>query len=98
MATDEYQFNEGGIESMLQDIKSQVTRFDAELENFQASRSSLKGMWEGDEAEQYEALFSRFQAGATVVRNVLAEVHNAMASAGEANSQMRSNMSKAINV
>ncbi|MGB3303604.1 WXG100 family type VII secretion target [Gordonia sp. (in: high G+C Gram-positive bacteria)] len=94
----EYQFNEGQIESMLQDLKGQVARFDSELETFQGSRNTLKSMWEGDEAEQYEALFSRFQAGATVVRNILAEVHNALGSAGEANSAMRTQMRSAIDV
>ncbi|MFT4127806.1 MAG: hypothetical protein QM662_16450, partial [Gordonia sp. (in: high G+C Gram-positive bacteria)] len=92
----EYRFNDQQVEAILTDIENQVRRFDSELVKFETAKMGLKAFWEGDESEIYEAIFSRFQLGATEVRNIVAQVHNALADAGEENNQMRHHMRIAL--
>ncbi|GAB17769.1 hypothetical protein GOEFS_039_00030 [Gordonia effusa NBRC 100432] len=88
----EYKFHDEQVSATLEDLQSQVTRYDAELENFEAAKNTLKAHWEGDEADIYEALFTRFQSGSTAVRNVVAEVYNSLSESGDLNNSMRSDM------
>lgn len=92
----EYHFNDQQVEAILTNIEGQVRKFDAELLKFNAAQLGLKAFWEGDESDIYEGIFSRFQIGATEVRNIVAQVHNALADAGEENNQMRRHMRIAL--
>ncbi|MFT4199273.1 WXG100 family type VII secretion target [Gordonia sp. (in: high G+C Gram-positive bacteria)] len=91
-----YKFDDNTAQSMMGDLQNQVSRFDEQLESFQSAAAELRGHWEGEEADQYEALFARFQRGATGVRNVFADVHNALSEAGEENNKLRAGMRQAM--
>lgn len=96
MAAEQYKFDDNAQQALLDMIKGQVGKYDSELQQYSSARAALKGKWEGDEADQYESIFSRFEEGANGVRNVVAEVHNAAAEAAEENQKMRREMARAL--
>ena len=93
---EQYKFDDSAQESLLATIKGQVGKYDSELQQFESSRTALKGHWEGNEADTYESIFAKFEDGAQSVRNIVAEVHNAASDAAEENSNMRRQMMQAL--
>ena len=86
------EFNGAVVQSSLTEFQSQVKLFDEELEKFELSKIALRSFWEQDEATMYEAIFSRFQAGATALRNVYGQVHNALGEMGDEHNDMKRKM------
>lgn len=91
-----YAFRDSAADSTKGDINTVMGGIANTLEDIDNSIEDLRGGWEATEADAYYEIITKWKEGATNLKDVLADVQEALQNMKDGNTQLREGIAKVL--